>query len=321
MELPIELKTAIDNRTAGIKQKQLLAASQDLSDRYRNESGQGKRLLTTDIEAVAYSLVRMPATYGAVYTAMEYANRLLENEDIGSTLLDVGAGTGAGTWAVCKQLQIKHITCLEKENAMIKLGQQYMKESSDEALRNAQWKSFDLLSGNIVKKADIVLASYVLNELRDDDRLACVKKLWNATNKMLVLVEPGTPVGYSQLRLARTELIKYGAHILAPCPHENLCPIEGDDWCHFTVRVSRTKLHRLLKQAQAPYEDEKFSYLIVTREEFSRAKNRVLRHPIIEPGKISLQICDEHGKNTYVYRKKDGQVFKKARKIKCGEEL
>ena len=173
MELPIELKIAIEKNTAGIKQKQLLAAAQNLSERYRNESGMGKRLLTTEIEAVAYSLVRMPATYGAVYSSLEYAKRLIEDKDIGNTLIDVGAGTGAGSWAACEQFQITNITCLEKENAMKKIGQQYMKGASNEALKNARWQSFDLLSGNIGKKADIVLASYVLNELKDGDRLTC----------------------------------------------------------------------------------------------------------------------------------------------------
>ena len=44
---------------------------------------------------------------------------------------------------------------------------------------------------------------------------------------MLVLVEPGTPQGFARIREARAALIAEGAHIVAPCTHENVCPMEG----------------------------------------------------------------------------------------------
>jgi len=70
---------------------------------------------------------------------------------------------------------------------------------------------------------------------------------------MLLIVEPGTPAGYKNITEARRVLVESGAHIAAPCTHENTCPMEGNDWCHFTCRISRSRLHRLMKGGEAPF--------------------------------------------------------------------
>ena len=93
----------------------------------------------------------------------------------------------------------------------------------------------------------------------------------------------------------------------------------GDDWCHFAVRVQRTKLHKALKGGEAPYEDEKFCYLALTREEPKAACNaRVLRHPLIAPGKITLTLCENGEKKLPAVTKKD-PLWKRARKIGAGD--
>ncbi|TFH93920.1 methyltransferase domain-containing protein, partial [Porphyromonas levii] len=118
------------------------------------------------------------------------------------TLLDVGAGTGAVAWAVDEKLDLKNIVCLERESAMRKTGKALMQNGS-QVLRNAKWISHDLTIDEIPEKADLVVASYVLNEMSPEDRIKAAKKLWNATNKMLLIIEPGTPVGFSNLKKIR----------------------------------------------------------------------------------------------------------------------
>lgn len=96
MELPLALKSAVEEMVEKLPRTQLISAARETSERYRENSGHGSRLLTTDVEAAAYAAARMPATYGAVRTALEYS--LARLEDIGAvTLMDVGAGTGAGS--------------------------------------------------------------------------------------------------------------------------------------------------------------------------------------------------------------------------------
>ncbi|MCR4944224.1 MAG: small ribosomal subunit Rsm22 family protein [Clostridium sp.] len=317
MQLPIELKTAIENQITDIKHNELKDISKSITDKYRNESGRGKRLISKEAEAVTYSVVRMPATFGAVYSALDYTLDLYDDKI--NTLLDIGAGTGAASWAADSLINLEKVVCLEREEAMRKVGQKIMKESESEALINTEWKSFDLTNGEIEDKGDLVIASYVLNELSDDERIKAVSKLWNATNKVLLIVEPGTKVGFSNLKKIRKQLIESGANIIAPCPHEKECEI--DSWCHFTCRIPRSKLHKEVKNGDVPYEDEKFSYIAVSKEKCKKTDMRVLRHPIIKKGRVALEVCSEDGiKNIELY-KKDKENYKQAKKADWGDKL
>ena len=95
---------------------------------------------------------------------------------------------------------------------------------------------------------------------------------------------------------------------------------EGD-WCHFAVRVQRTKLHKQLKGGDAPYEDEKFCYLALMKTPPAEpCAARVLRHPLIAPGKITLTLCEAGEKKIRTVTKKD-PLWKRARKIGAGDGL
>lgn len=318
MELPVSLKLAIDNQVGTAKHTDLVKDAQNLSLRYRNESGHGKRLLTSVSEALAYSIVRMPATYGAVYQALGYTLDLVDC-DIES-IIDVGAGTGAASWAADSLLDLKSIICLERESSMRKIGQSLMQGGS-KALNDAKWIDYNITKDTISQKADIVIASYVLNELGEDERIKAIDKLWSATDKILLIVEPGTKVGYNQLKKIREYLLAKGGHIVAPCSHNHNCELKEDDWCHFTCRVQRSKMHKQIKDVDVPYEDEKFTYIAVSRSQYKNAEARILRHPIIEKGKITLDVCSANGVEKLNIYKKDGELYKKAKKSQCGDEV
>lgn len=320
MELPYALKNAIEELAASVDRARLAAAAQTNSERYREALGRGARLVTTDTEAAAYAAARMPATYGAVHTAVSHALERINMPDAVS-VTDVGAGTGAGTWAAAELLKLKSAVCLEREKAMRSVGAQLMKASEDGALADSEWREFDLTGGAEICRADVVLASYVLNELKEADRIAAAKRLFDAADRLLVIVEPGTPEGWRQLMQLRDVLTGCGAHIAAPCPHGSACPIEEGDWCHFTCRVARSRLHKALKSGDAPYEDEKFCYIALTKEPAAPAKGRVARHPVIEPGKITIKACTQRGIENMTIRKKDGALFKWARKASSGDAL
>ena len=58
------------------------------------------------------------------------------------------------------------------------------------------------------------------------------------------------------------EAIKRNSNIIAPCTHCNECESPEDDWCSSVVRVQRSKVHKILKSGDVPFEDEKFSTVI-----------------------------------------------------------
>lgn len=316
MELPAALKAEIENKCSAYKQAALISAAQAISERYRKESGQGKRLLTRDIEAMSYAVVRMPATYGAVSSALAYTFACFDERV--DSVLDVGAGTGAASWAVNELIgNPMSFTCLEREPAMITLGSGLM--AADPQLSGAKWIRHDLAVTPVTQQADVVIASYALNELDEKKRGEVLQKLWACANKLLVIVEPGTPVGFGQLRQARNVLLGLGGHVIAPCAHSGECQLAEDDWCHFTCRVSRSRLHKLMKGGDAPYEDEKYAFLAMAKAPGQPVPSRILRHPLKEAGKITLKLCSEEGISEKAITKKHGDLFKKARKANSGD--
>ena len=127
-------------------------------------------------------------------------------------------------------------------------------------------------------------------ELPQTSLESLIKRAYDSAQQVLVIIEPGTPRGYKRLLKIRQWLLGWGAHILAPCSHHGLCPIKGEDWCHFSVRLSRSILHRTLKKGEIPYEDEKFSYLIASPHAVEKSQGcRILKAPMERSGHIILE--------------------------------
>ena len=116
-----------------------------ISENYRLRTGTGKRLLTREGEAAAYAAARMPATCAAAEAALGAALMAYGGEI--RSLLDVGAGTGAVSWAADALLPLERIICLEREEAMRSVGARLMRDAEG-ALGSAQWQEFDITSSD-----------------------------------------------------------------------------------------------------------------------------------------------------------------------------
>jgi len=95
--------------------------------------------------------------------------------------------------------------------------------------------------------------------------------------------------------------------------------VQAPDWCHFSERVNRLRIHRQLKDGQLPYEDEKFTWLAFSRERMTPAKARVLRHPEIHSGWIRLSLCAREGLASRTVTRRDGGAWRAARNITMGD--
>ncbi len=313
MDLTPELKNAIDTLSSAYSLSELSKESACISHRYRNAERLGQRLLTTEQQAVAYAVTRMPATFGALSSVLKDIQDLVGNI---KTVTDVGSGTGAAAWAADTVLAVDKITCLEREDCMRFIGLRLM--SGTKTGDKTSWMSFDLADLKIPPSSDMVIAGYVLNELSSSIQRQVILNLWESAQSVLVIVEPGTPAGYRNILLARDTLISAGGYIWAPCPHQSLCPLEQNDWCHFACRVARTKQHRLSKGGVAPYEDEKFSFLVVGRYPSDKSYARVLRHPLIRSGCVGLTLCSAEGVQNTVISRRDKKKFQSAKKAVWG---
>ena len=314
MEIPQELKEEIEKIMTVTKHTNIIEDAQKISEKYRANDGSGKKMVTHNNEALAYAISRMPSTYCAVNSVLTSVMRNYDRKI--ESVIDIGAGTGAATWAVSNILNPEKIICLERENAMRDVGARLMKQH----ILNAEWKQFDLVIDKTEEKADLVITSYVINELNNSDREKAILKMWEATNDLLVIIEPGTPEGFKHILEAKEILVGENAHIVAPCTCNGKCPINSDeDWCSFYVRVARSGIHRQAKKGELGYEDEKFSYIAFSKQPVNTSGARILRHPQINSGYVKVKLCTNNGIEEKTFSKKDKEIYKQVRKLDAGD--
>lgn len=267
----------------------------------------------------AYLAMRVPATYAANKRVMTELQTLRPGF-APQSVLDVGAGPGTASWAaLCQWPGISHVTQIEKLAAFAALASGLNAESQLPALMTAVIVAGNVLKPELARKSDLVIASYVLAELPMYDISAAAENLWRHADDVLLLIEPGTPAGFARLRLVREALIKLGAHVVAPCTHQLVCPVTGSDWCHFKVRVQRSRAHMHAKNAEVPFEDEAFSYLVLQRQVTQQSGGRVVAPVAINKVAVTFRLCTAKGFQEVAVASRDKPAYKRAKKMAWGD--
>ncbi|MBM4796474.1 rRNA methyltransferase [Streptomyces sioyaensis] len=310
-----ELRAALAGLLDGLPPTQAAQAVDRLISNYRGRTPTDAPVLRDRADVAAYAAYRMPATFEAVRAALAaFAARVPDWSP--ATHLDIGGGTGAATWATAATWDGPRSTVLDWAQPALDLG----RELAEGVLPDTRWQRRTIGEGLTVPPGtDLVTVSYVLGELRPEDRRAVVAAA--ATARAVVLIEPGTPDGYLRIREARTQLTAAGLRIVAPCPHSDTCPIvPGEDWCHFSARVSRSSLHRQVKGGSLPYEDEKFSYVAATTLDATPAPARVTRKPQLRKGQVLLDLCTTtDGLQRTTITKRHTPEYRQARNTSWGD--
>ena len=317
MELPPALRLAVDAALGGVGLNELGRAAEILS-RYRSEVRDGKAHLSDDLRGPrAYLATRLPATYAAMRTVLEAVGEA-RPDFAPRSVLDVGAGPGSGVWAAAGRWPGLTRALLVENSSPIRLWGERLAEG----LRPIEvaWQTADAAGGlEGLEPGDLVLLGYVLDELGPEARGRLIDRLWELTGDVLVLVEPGTPAGWKRIIDARARLLAAGANLVAPCPHAAACPLVSPDWCHFARRVARSRLHRLAKAGEVPWEDEKFIYVAASRRAGVPAGARVIAPPRSASGRVWLKLCRrDGGAGERLFSKREGDVFKAARRAEWG---
>lgn len=144
----------------------------------------------------------------------------------------------------------------------------------------------------------MAIMSFTLSDLANADaRRQAILGMWNSGAEIMVVIDRGTPAGFEVVADARQQLLMLGrrairdsqsdvtettekvAHetrdassgswVLAPCPHDQACPLHHSSnpnhFCHFSQRIERPKFLKETKHADKPEEDSKFSYVVIRR--------------------------------------------------------
>ncbi len=293
--------------------KKLQQAQEVISSIYRQQKGTS--FLTTNEQVKAYFIARMPATFASIYQCLSE----LPFENPPQTLLDLGAGPGTATLAAIeKWSSLKESTMVESHKLMFEFNQKLF--SFLNLSTSINHLQADLTKITFRKSFDLVVLGYVLGELQNEEQLKVVENAWNVTSRFLLIVLPGTPFDYDIQMKTRDFLISKGGFVLAPCPHQKECPLKRTkDWCHFSVRLNRTKVHQKIKQATLAYEDEKYSYLLFSKEPVEHLSKRIIKKPIQRAGHVIMDLCTLEGIKREIISRKDKASYKKALKTDWGE--
>lgn len=318
--LPPALATRIESLLEGVSRKQLAERAAEISQTYRAGGGSAATV-SSETSALAYTLSRLPATYAAA-AAVFAAVREAEAGFAPKSFADIGAGPGTASWAALETWpNIAQVSLTDSNPQFLAMAKTLATGAPHRPLARATYIAKDIFA-SAPPRADLVTASFVLAEIADARLANVVEQLWSATVQLLVLVEPGTPAGFARIRDARDWLIEEGAHVVAPCTHDKPCPITGADWCHFSQRLPRSRDHLKVKGASVPFEDERYSYVAVSRDPIARTNlARIIAPPEETKSGITLPLCAERGLQRAFVSRRQRDVYTILRKAKWGDTI
>ncbi len=323
-DFPREISEAIENSLTKKHRNALKAARESTSELYLKSSTnkiKGTRELT-ESEELAYLAARMPATYAANIKTLEIILPFLNSMSIRS-LVDIGCGPGTASLAAVSRLSgISRVHLIERSQYFLNHAQMGIKMISASQQITIGQSLGDLFSTNF-PTSDLVVASYVFNEISDANRSTVIEKAYGAAQKALLIIEPGTTEGFNNLISIRDQLIRAGASILAPCTHTKECPmIQLKKWCHFRVRFNRTKLHREIKSTELSYEDEPFAFLLCSKEPQPIPQHRLTSFPYKEKGFVKIEVCSSDGQLSNLrILKRNRPEFSKIKDLTWGDSF
>lgn len=316
MQLPVELQEAIESLIQSQSTKHLREAREKVSADYRQGIASANAFQNKG-QLLSYLITRMPATYAANAKVFQAIRQRLPQFQCRS-LLDLGAGPGTASWAALETFpELAKLHLIERESKAIDIGKKL-----SPLWKGAHWECASLESNWQIGPTDLAILSYVFAEMSQEKSRLLLERLMKENISLVAIIEPGTPKGFERIRFFREIALQKGAQIIAPCPHPYECPMQGKDWCHFSARVERTRLHRQLKEGSLGYEDEKFSYLVFANSSFvlEPIEGRLVRAPLKGSGFVKLPVCAKEGKlKEITVTRSDKEKYRLARDMEWGD--
>ena len=165
--------------------------------------------------------------------------------------------------------------------------------------------------------------SYSLTEVKD------LPKDWQ-TFEALMILEPSTSQDGRKLLEIRSQLIKAGYHIWAPCTHQKACPLlthSKNDWCHDRAHVKAPAWFADLEQ-HLPMKNRTVttSYLLARKKAPPEVLSNLARltgDSLNEKGKTRQLICkgEEREYLSWMHKTISPQVLARGELIHLPENL
>ncbi|KAK5582422.1 hypothetical protein RB653_004007 [Dictyostelium firmibasis] len=371
--IPPLLKKKITSTIKEYPTQQLRNDAALLSEQLRDRTRLGKSIGSPNIvvkpedkpvitygkgQVLAYISHRMPGVYACTHRVFSEINKRLPNFKP-TSILDYGSGPGTVLWSADTIWgdSIKRIRAVEPSTYMSDIAKKLLEGNTNRVKWSPYLNTEQLRRGDgsipSIEQNEMVTASYVLSELPSQEaRNDLVRELWSHVKPsgILVLIEPGTPIGFNIIKEARQLILdeepeimslykSAKAQVVAPCPHSNKCPMGSLSWCHFSQRVERPVFQKLAKgpHSTMPFEDEKYSYIVLSKVlqssipnqlekqfeiypqdelEPTKSWSRLIEAPLKRGGHVIMDVCSPNGSlNRATIAKSHGKkIYKEARK-------
>lgn len=249
--------------------KEWIKKSQDLHIRYtKHEKERVQRYIRNYGDAIAYLALRFPATYAQISGALAAVQKVIPSWQP-KKLLDIGSGPGTGLWATTGIFPtLRRATCIDQDKNFLVLGKTLLFNAPLSQI--VSWEQRDITEGieDNGQRYDIVLIANVLNELSNSQRETLLTYAFHLCSGIVLIVEPGTPLGSSIVQAAAEYLSSKGT-LLAPYI-DNTLVVSDDYWLHFPQRFKRPEFERRIRQHMrdsnlmaSDWENAKYSYVAV----------------------------------------------------------
>lgn len=295
------LESYLDARFAGWDQSpSTVEAAQRLSEGFTRAPDELTPWLGQPTFQAAYLAYFVPRAIAATAHVIGPALRFFRPMHV----VDVGAGTGGAAF-ICALAGAARLTLIDRDESALRIARQLLQQlptppSLDTYAEDVQETKRKALA------ADTLVSSFALGEFLNvtspNDVLVRLTELAPAATRW-IFVDAGDRHRARGLQTLRQTVLDAGYKVLAPCPHDDICPAlsRTKDWCH--TRVPRWLRPRLAEFARRVGRDEtqmNLSYLVVERQGVTSPATpsntlRVIGTPIREKGRVRLPVCGPQG--------------------------
>ena len=289
----------------------------------------------TELEVDAYIAGFVPQLYAPMTTILKELRKQMGLGYAPAKVLDLGMGPGTATRSFMDVFNLPAGIVVQSNG--------YMRHRTRTLLPAATVR--ESLPGQ-EERFDLIMAPHTLSDLkgRPSDRLLLVRRLWSqlSPSGVLILMERGNPLGFDKIVQARAHLMNLmigsstanksavEGRFLAPCPHEDKCPLQSSDhfatrrrWCHFSQRLQRPDFLQRLKHAKENTEDVSYSYLVAQRSpRAAKSDPRIILPPLKRHKHVIVDVCADGGLERHTIPKsQDKEEYTFARRAHWGDTL
>lgn len=326
--LPQPIADAIAVVLSQIDSGVLASKARDLHERYMTrEKLIDNTYIQSGSDVLAYLALRSPATYAQIYSAF-----LQVKERVPSwtpkTMLDLGCGPGTGLWAAKTVWpSIESAMCQDLERSFVEVGEQIA--GTAKLAVTATWlkqKITNWIETSPSTKYDLIVVANVFNELPQVIFERLVNQLKLRSSGIVVILEPGTAVGYTIIQnIARS--VSATEKIIAP--YITSFVESSDYWIHFPQRFNRPEFQRRIRQSMregslmaSDWEEAKYSYVafgnVPTENEiWGRSVGPVEK----QKGFVTFPVLTRDGISHLRVMKRHKDIYRIAKELKWGETI